>query len=141
MTIPPGVLLVGLAKNAKHRKYLSIAIPFFLILLLKLMFTIDNIRSQPRTFLPDDYTFLHAKEESQKTIHLWIIEKNSDTPITVVMPWNEKDSRKANEANKSVSEGQMIKGKKKEKKEPGQDSDETGELMLYRFQLKDTYKK
>ena len=137
LTVPTLVTLILMARSAKYRKYLFVAIPLVLFILFKLIYMIDLIKGQPKTSLPADYFYLHSIEIPQKVIFIWVVEKDKDTPFTVVIPWTQQNSKKLQEAKKGVSEGKLIAGKGKSKSA----DDETGELLLYHFQLKDIYKK
>lgn len=131
--------LIVFARTRDYRKYLFILIPLFLVIVFKLIYLVDTIKSQPKQSLPQDYFYLHSIEIPQKIIYLWVVEKGKETPITVVIPWTQNNSKKLQEAKKSVAEGKMIAGKKKDKNST--QDDETGELLLYQFQLSDTFKK
>ena len=138
ITIPTLVVLIMTARTPKYRKYLFVAIPLVLFILFKLIYMIDAIKAQPKNSLPADYFFLHSIEIPQKVIFLWIVEKDKDVPYTVMIPWTQKNSKTTQEAKKAVAEGKAIAGRKT--KENSAD-DETGDLLLYQFQLKDHYKK
>jgi hypothetical protein len=131
--------LIVFARTRDYRKYLFILIPLFLVIVFKLIYLVDTIKSQPKQSLPQDYFYLHSIEIPQKIIYLWVVEKGKETPITVVIPWTQNNSKKLQDAKKSVAEGKMIAGKKKDKN--SSQDDETGELLLYQFQLSDTFKK
>lgn len=139
LTVPTLVMLIFMARSQKYRKYLFAAIPIVFLILFKLIYMIDSIKAQPKNGLPSEYFYLHSIEIPQKVIYLWIVEKNKDVPFTVVIPWTQQDSKKLQEAKKSMAEGKMIAGKGKKK--TLFNDDETGELMLYKFELKDVYKK
>jgi len=131
--------LIVFARTRDYRKYLFILIPLFLVIVFKLIYLVDTIKSQPKQSLPQDYFYLNSIEIPQKIIYLWVVEKGKETPITVVIPWTQNNSKKLQDAKKSVAEGKMIAGKKKDKN--SSQDDETGELLLYQFQLSDTFKK
>jgi hypothetical protein len=137
--VPTLIALIIVARTPKYRKYLFVAIPVVLFILFKLIYMVDAIKAQPKNTLPADYFFLHSVEIPQKVIFLWIIEKDKDTPYTVMIPWTQKDSKATQDAKKAVSEGKAIAGKRKSKEQSP--DDETGDLMLYQFQIKDLYKK
>ena len=140
ITVPTLVVLILVARTPKYRKYLFVAIPVVLFILFKLIYMIDAIKAQPKNSLPADYFFLHSAEIPQKVIFLWIIEKDKDVPYTVMIPWTQKNSKATQDAKKAVAEGKAVAGKRKPKEEHSAD-DETGDLMLYQFQIKDLYKK
>ena len=139
LSIPTLVMLMYMVKQAVYRKYLFIAIPSVLAILFSLIYMVDSIKAQPKVGLPADYFYLHSIEIPQNVIYLWIVEKGKDVPYTVVIPWTQQNAKKTQEAKKSVAEGKMIAGKGKPKVKT--QDDETGELLLYQFQLKDHYKK
>lgn len=139
LTVPILVMFILMAKSELYRKYLFAFIPIVLLVVFKLIYTLDVIKAHPKSELPKDYYFLSSLEMQQKWIYLWILEKDKEVPHTVVIPWTAKDSKAANEAKKAVAEGKMMAGKKKDKQT--MQDDETGELLLYNFQLKDRYQK
>lgn len=137
LSVPILIMFIVMATSDKYRKYLVVFIPIILALVFKLIYAVDTIKAHPKSNLPADYFFLSSFEIPQKTIYLWIIEKGKDTPHTVQIPWTQKDSKATQEAKKSLAEGTPVAGKRKEKSA----DDETGELLLYQFQLKDHFKK
>ena len=139
LSIPTLVMFIFMATSDKYRKYLFIAIPLVLGLLFKLIYTIDHIKAYPKDSLPKEYTYVYSLEIAQKTIFLWIVEKGSDRPHTVAIPWTQQDSKAAQQARQAVMEGKMVAGKAKEKS--ALKSDETGQLLFYNLQVKDIYKK
>lgn len=139
LTVPVLVLFILMATSKKYRGYLFFIIPVVLALVFKLIYTVDMIKAHPKNGLPKDYFFLSSTEIPQKVIYLWILEKDKDVPHTVSIPWTQKDSKATQEAKKALAEGKMVAGKKKDKQ--SMQDDETGELLLYNFQLKDRYQK
>lgn len=139
LTVPTLVMFILMAKSDLYRKYLFVAIPIVLLVVFKLIYALEVIKSHPKSQLPKDYFFISSVEMQQKWIYLWILEKDKDVPHTVVIPWTAKDSKAANEAKKGVAEGKMVAGKKKDRQ--SMQDDETGELLLYNFQLKDRFQK
>ena len=139
LTVPILVMFILMAKSELYRKYLFAFIPIVLLVVFKLIYTLDVIKAHPKSELPKDYYFLSSLEIQQKWIYLWILEKDKEVPHTVVIPWTAKDSKAANEAKKAIAEGKTMAGKKKDKQT--MQDDETGELLLYNFQLKDRYQK
>ena len=139
LTVPILVMFILMAKSELYRKYLFAFIPIVLLVVFKLIYTLDVIKAHPKNELPKDYYFLSSLEMQQKWIYLWILEKDKEVPHTVVIPWTAKDSKAANEAKKAIAEGKTMAGKKKDKQT--MQDDETGELLLYNFQLKDRYQK
>lgn len=131
--------LIIFARTHSYRKYLFVLIPLLLVIVFKLIYLVDTIKSHPKHTLPEDYFYLHSVEIPEKVIYLWIVEKGKETPITVVIPWTPNNAKKTQEAKKATGEGKMIAGKRKPKELSA--SDETNDLMLYQFQLKDLYKK
>lgn len=139
LSVPILVMFILMAKLDVYRKYLFVVIPVVLLIVFKLIYTLDSIKAFPKSQLPENYFFISSMELPQKWIYIWVLEKDKDVPHTVIIPWTAKDSKAVNDAKKGMAEGKMIAGKKKDKQ--NMQDDETGELMLYNFQLKDHFKK
>lgn len=140
LAVPALVALIIFASAPEYRKYLFVAIPITLAILFKLIYTVDTIKAIPKDQLPADYFYISSVEIPEKVIYMWIVEKDKTIPHTVAVPWTPSNAKAVAEAKKGTAEGKIIAGKGKKKGGILMD-DETGELLLYQFQLKDIYKK
>jgi hypothetical protein len=143
LAIPNLLLFIFLAGTRRYRRYLFVAIPVVLALVFKLIYTVDDIKSLPKSSLPPEYIFLHSVEIPEKVIYIWLVEKGKDTPHTVAIPWTANDSKAAQAAKKATAEGRAIEGRSSNVGRRGEtlSSDEQGELRLYHFNLQQLYKK
>lgn len=144
LTLPILTLFIVMANSVRYRKLLFIVIPLTLAVVFKLIYTLDVIKSLPKTSLPNEYTFLHSIEVAEKFIFVWVLEKGKEVPHTVVIPWSQKDAKESQDAKRATSEGRRIEGMNKKTDREGKNrstDDEKGELRFYQFNLQDLYKK
>lgn len=143
LSIPNLLLFIFLAGARRYRRYLFVGIPLVLAVVFKLIYTIDDIKSLPRTTIPAEYLFLHSVEIPEKSIYIWLVERGKNVPYTVVIPWTAEDARAAQEAKKAVAQGRAIEGRNRNAGRGGESltTDERGELRLYQFNMQRAYPK
>ena len=84
--------------------YLSIVVITLSVFLLFLNWNnLNQIRSEPLTYLSD--TFIILKHlETKDYIYLWVVNEEYDYPITVVIPWDDETAEALREAEEEIEQ-------------------------------------
>lgn len=138
LSIPIITMLVMLSHDKRWWKFIFILIPLVLILVFKLWYAIEYIKTAPTEKMPDKYTFIHSVEKQKKHIYIWAVEDGMEYPITIVIPWTEKASKEVEKAKRGVREGRQMVRDKTQDRENGTPTDE---FKFYEFQLSKQYVK